>query len=95
MDNEKVTSKSAPASFQPGFPTYSQGEAKLASEDDVINDNLGYINPNLHRRINEEGVKEDYEYLSPHYIISLQGTDSYRSTQHFIHDEDSEEREEP
>lgn len=95
MDNEETSTKSAPVPFQPKFPTYSQGEAKLASEDDVINDTLGYVNPNLHRRIDEEGVKGEGEYLPPKYTISLQGSDSYRSTQHFIHDEDSEEREEP
>lgn len=71
------------------FIPITQGRAVPASEEDLKKDELGITRPDLHRRIKSETSKEGDEYLPREYSISVQGVDSYRYTQSFLHDEDS------
>lgn len=68
-----------------------QGPAKLASAEDVEKDELGFTNPNLHRRI--DPVERDLpETESRKYKLTIQSVNSYRTTQITTHDEDNTER---
>ena len=56
----------------------------------------GYTNPNLHRRIdNEDTPKQEGEVAPDTYNLTVCGVNSYRTTTHTIHDEDSDSSEVP
>lgn len=59
------------------------------NEYDEYREKLGYTNPDLHRRIDQEGEYEYPELFSPKYEIGIRGIYSYRGTEHFYHDESS------
>lgn len=98
------------------YPKLAQGEAKLATEQDIQKDLMGITNPNLHRRIDDDlsfisaeghlataeedaiiGTNEDEAIVFPirieggkaDYTISVSGVNSFRTTNHITHDEDS------
>lgn len=77
------------------FVNITQGPAILADDKAIEKDKVGFTNPNLHRRVKEDRTVGDKEYLPREYNLSIQGVDSYRTTESFIHDEESELREEP
>lgn len=78
------------------YPQTAQGEAKLATEQDLEKDVNGITNPNLHRRIdNQDTPKEDKEIESDTYIVSVNAVNSFRTTKHTVHDEESDESEIP
>lgn len=62
-----------------------QGPAKLASDEDLERDEVGFTNPNLHRRIDSHA--EEGEYLPREYKVGIYGTESYRLTESFLRDE--------
>lgn len=62
-----------------------QGPAKLASNEDLQRDEVGFTHPNLHRRIDPHA--EEGEYFPRQYDLSINGTDSYRLTENFLRDE--------
>lgn len=72
------------------YPQTAQGEAKPATQTDISHDNGGITYPNLHRRIdNENTPKEEGELAPDTYKISVSGVNSYRTTKHTVHDEES------
>jgi len=64
----------------------------------IKRDEHGYTHPNLHRRIDPHTIHDDKDHmeLKPRqYTIGVLGTNSYRTTEMFTHDEDSETSEVP
>lgn len=57
----------------------AQGPAKKASQEDLEKDELGFTNPNLHRRIADD-VQEEGEVAPRDYTVLVGGTNSYRTT---------------
>lgn len=77
------------------YPHMADGNARLANEEDLARDKLGFTNPNLHRRINpQEPVIADNplnQELEPRrYTLSVHGVYSYRTTELTVHDEEQE-----
>lgn len=60
-----------------------QGPAKIANEQDLARDDMGYTNPNLHRRINTS----QSDNIS--VTVGIYGVDSYRTIEYKVHDEES------
>lgn len=91
-----------PKSLDDIVPT-AQGPAtkiESGSDEEKKDQQTGYTNPNLHRRIVEgEDVSSDdksFELsgysgssLSLSYKLGVHGTNSYRTTEYVVHDEDS------
>jgi len=82
------------------YPRMGQGPAILADEDDLDRDELGFTNPNLHRRVepHDPPIADDpkNQELSPRqYQLNLQNVRSYRTTQINVHDEESIDDETP
>ena len=99
----------------------AQGQAKLATEEDLQRDAVGITNPNLHRRIDQDlsfiteeavlsteedeiigtnndeciGVPVRAEGGKSEYTLTVSGVNSFRTTNHIIHDEDSTTEEVP
>ena len=73
--------------------TYGQGLAKPIEEgsDEWKKDfNVGLTKPNLHRRIDEDlAVLQPDQIQKDTYTLLVAGTNSYRATEHYYHDEDS------
>ncbi len=72
--------------------------ATTLTDEDVKRDEHGYTHPNLHRRIDPHTIHDDKDHmeLKPRqYTIGVLGTNSYRTTEMFTHDEDSETSEVP
>jgi len=67
------------------YPQYGQGNSTPASDEDIQRDDLGYTNPNLHRRVDPKFPVEaddatDYELTPRDYLIGIQAVNSYRTT---------------
>lgn len=77
------------------FVPITQGPAKLADDTALQKDNVGFTYPNLHRRICKQRTVGQDECAPREYRLSIQGVDSYRTTESFVHDEESTSREEP
>lgn len=71
-----------------------QKPAVLADGDDLAHDELGVTNPNLHRRIEMHNPPEG-ELKSRTYMLGIYGVNSYRTTEVFLHSEDSDDSEVP
>lgn len=73
------------------FPKTAQGEAVECSEEDIQRDELGFTNPNLHRRIDNDIAPEDEKEVKPRtYNIGVwDGQNSYRTEHIYYHDEES------
>lgn len=72
--------------------------ATTLTDEDVRRDEHGYTHPNLHRRIDPHTIHDDKNHmeLKPRqYTLGILGTNSYRTTEMFTHDEDSETSEVP
>lgn len=75
---------------------YAQGEAKPATPKDIAKDRQGITNPDLHRRIDEDQAdRMRGEVEKDRYTLSVQAVNSYRTTEHTTHDEDSTTSEVP
>ena len=68
------------------LPTTGQGNMKPLSPEDQERDDIGFTNPNLHRRI-EHNVNEG-EVGPRNYNLAIQTIYSYRTTEYATHDED-------
>lgn len=71
----------------------AQGEAKLATAEDIAKDEEGITYPNLHRRIDQ-----DMPYIdggTSHYAVSVSAVNSFRTTTRNIHNEASTTEEIP
>ena len=70
------------------LPKTGQGNAQLADSEDLKRDELGYTNPNLHRRVMSPGMSdEDKSILDTQYKLGIYGNDSYRTVETITHDE--------
>lgn len=70
-------------------PMMGQGPAKVASAEDEARQEVGFTNPNLHRIVDPQDPQDELEVRPRDYILSIQGYDSYRTTEVFYHDEES------
>jgi len=79
------------------MPTTANGTMKPASADDIINDEHGFTNPNLHRRTDIQAPPAGSEEVSPRdYTIGVYDKiHSTRMTEIHYHDEESETDEVP
>lgn len=67
------------------FIKLGQGPSKLADAEDIIRDNNGYTNPNLHRRTYTNiPILENTKYS-----FGIYGVDSYRTVETVTHNEES------
>ena len=64
-------------------------EAKIADGDDLVKDAHGITNPNVHRRVDNEGEVVTPELASRNYNLSIYGLNSYRGIDTVVHDEES------
>lgn len=78
------------------YPKLAQGEAKPATPVDIAHDQGGITYPNLHRRIDNDATPLAEGELEPDkYTVSVSSVDSYRTTKHIVHDEESTTSEVP
>lgn len=76
------------------YPMMGQGPAKLVSAADLERDELGFTNPNLHRRVDPQDPlaaddERNQEVAPRGYQLNVQNVHSYRTTTINVHDEDS------
>ena len=89
-------------------PVMGQGPAKLVAqeledgtmevlrkEDYDRHTNSKFTGPNLHRMTDPKPPHTEVEVAPRDYMFSIQGYDSYRTTEVFVHDEDSTDTEIP
>lgn len=73
------------------YPAIGEGPAELATPEDIERDDLGFTNPNLHRRVDPkpEGrlLGEDVEYTNREYKFTIGHLNSYRTTTINTHNE--------
>lgn len=68
----------------------AQGPAKLATAEDLEKDAEGITKPNLHRRIDDDlSELEPGEVAKDSHSLQVSGVNSYRSVEHYYHDEES------
>lgn len=81
----------------PEFPTMGQGPGTYVDSDseEQVLDDIGFTNPNLHRRIDPQPDPFPGAVAPNSYSISIHGKDSYRTVTLHTHDEDSDESEIP
>lgn len=78
------------------YPKTAQGQAILATAEDIARDEAGITDPNLHRRIdNETTPLHEGEILPDQYVVSVSGVNSYRTTKHTVHSEEDDLNEIP
>lgn len=75
-------------------PIMGQGPAVIANEEDLARDELGFTNPNFHRRVEpHEPLAADnilnQEVEDRSYKLNLMDVYSYRTTEIHVHDENS------
>ena len=58
------------------------------TDEELIRDENGFTNPNLHRRIDAQ-MRESPEVRERSYHIKIEGLESIRTTEIFTHDEES------
>lgn len=68
----------------------AHGTMKPLTPEEEAKDQLGFTNPNLHRRIDPQTPADPKEVRPREYTIGVyDGINSYRTTQIFYHDEES------
>ena len=72
------------------FPKVEQGPAKLATDEEIQRDAVGFTHPNLHRRIDPQILPESNEYHPREYQLAINSLNSYRTTTIHNHDEETE-----
>jgi len=78
------------------YPKLAQGPATPATPVDKAHDGGGITYPNLHRRIDNENTPLEEGEVKPNtYSVGVSCLDSYRNTEHIVHDEDSTTTEVP
>lgn len=98
-DYENKTYTDTEGNVRP-YPLMGQGPAYPLTEEDIKRDNLGYTNPNLHRRIDPKPPKvakdkRDHEYKEKEYSLQIMSIHSYRTTKLNVHNEESVDDETP
>ena len=75
------------------YPEIGQGPAQPATTEDLARDEVGFTNPNLHRRVDPQLTDFNYsaEFKPRSYQFQIQGYNSYRTTSIHTHDEDATE----
>lgn len=75
------------------YPSLAQGSAVRASNKDQLHYSYGITYPDLHRRIMpKEGAERiEPEVENREYMLQVQGMNSYRGTEVFVHKEDHSE----
>lgn len=72
------------------FPKTAQGQAVLASQHDIENDEHGLTNPNLHRRIRDD-IQEEYEVEPEKATVGVYDTiHSTRCVDHITYSDDDD-----
>lgn len=82
------------------YPQIGQGPARLANAAELARDELGFTNPNLHRRIDPQDPPaadddRNQEVAPRDYDLKIQNVHSYRTTTINVHDEESIDNETP
>lgn len=78
------------------YPKVGQGPWKEASTEDIEKDEIGFTNPNLHRRVDSETPAEGSgKYRPDDYEVGIYSVNSYRLTESYYHSEDAEDNEIP
>lgn len=82
------------------FPQIGQGPSRIASDEDLARDELGFTAPNLHRRVDPQAPKiaddiRNQEVAPRSYQLGIQNVHSYRTTNIHVHDENSVDSEIP
>lgn len=73
-----------------------QGPGRLASEEDIARDTLGYTNPNLHRRVDASAPSPESKEVKPRsYKFVRQGVYQMQLMETHYQDDDSDESEIP
>lgn len=67
-------------------PTMASGNMKPLSDEDQARDDLGFTNPNLHRRIDPS--QPEGEYAPRDYSLFVNGTNSYRLTESYDYEDE-------
>lgn len=57
--------------------------------DEQAKDDIGYTNPNLHRRVDPQQPTDPDKVKPDSYQLGIYGTNSYRTTTTYYHDEES------
>ena len=81
----------------PDFPRMGQGPGYFidpASEEQVLDD-IGFTNPNLHRRIDPQEPTTEGAVAPNSYSIGIYGKNSHRTVKLHLHDEESTTSETP
>lgn len=75
----------------PEFPTMGQGPGYFIdpSSLDQELDDLGFTNPNLHRRIDPQEPTTEGAVAPNSYVIGIYGKNSHRTVTLYLHDEES------
>lgn len=78
-------------------PQVGQGYMKPANEEDYKRDAKGFTAPYLHRRVEKypENIEYEGDVTPRNYNIAIFDLDSYRKTEFFNRDEDTETSEIP
>jgi len=72
------------------FPKTADGEAVICSEEDIQRDDVGFTNPNLHRRVDELEPTDPAEVKPRTYQLGVwDRLNSYRTECVYYHDEES------
>lgn len=76
-------------------PKLGQGPGRVASAEEEARQEVGFTSPNLHRVIDPKDPTDPLETKPRSYMFSIQGYDSYRTTEIFYHDEEQTDSEVP
>lgn len=70
------------------FPVMGQGIAKLATDEDLQRDEIGFTNQNLHQRVDIHQLPE--EVKPKEYTLMVQSTDYFRAVESYLYSEDDD-----
>ena len=78
-----------PAGYDPNderaYPSGQKGPWVITSPEDRARDELGFTNPNLHRRLDPKLPQDDFEVIPREYRVNLMNVNSYRTTKKNYH----------
>ena len=78
-----------PAGYDPyderAYPSSQKGPWVVTSPEDRERDDLGFTNPNLHRRLDVKLPQDDLEVIPREYRVNLMNVSSYRTTKKNYH----------
>ena len=71
------------------YPHTAHGVAVPATGQDIINDEHGFTNPNLHRRVDRQTQGPEEVAFRDYTMGVYDGLHLYQTEQRFYHDEES------